>query len=742
MRPCLHIARRDLRSAIAAPMLWLVLATWLFIVHGFFVRDLWQLHGQPVISYTPLYANALWIGGLVLMLFAPALTMNAWAAERAQGTWQLLMTVAVRERDLVLGKFLAAWALLLLLLAATVAMPATLAVVSDVALPHALACYLGLALLAAFLAALGTWIGLLVDGPVAAYILTFGVIAALWLAGIGQDDGLGILRETFGLGRRINPFIAGRLDLAGAVWLLAGAALCLLLAHGAVRTLRLGGGQPWWRRAGMLGAPVAATGIVLVLLVAAAHRADLAVDLSADRRYSLSPALVRQLAATPGRIELYGVWPEEHAGALAPVADAAERMAAAARDGTWRRLDPVRHRPALDDLAARFGDPAPPALWVVRGTRAVRLPLSSLSRRTVQRDVAGALLTLDDPAPPTVRLLQGHGELRPDGAGEDGCRQLVAGLHAAGLRTATVDDAAPPPPASDVLAVLGPTTALGEAALARLDTHLRDGGGVLVLADDRAPRDLGVWLRRRGVVVAGALPRALIEQRDTASLLDPAATCLPATHLVSLERHFAGGGGDLPHHRLLLRGATQLNEHHPLTAPLVAAGVQLLSPFTGPCEAVPSAAVAGAGTPAYEAQPLLRTMAGDAWERRRGEALAVPEGLAQAEARTIAWALAYQPAADAAVSARGPRLMVWGSRQAAADPAIGQAAFANGQFLATACRWLAHREAPPDVPEAEVRAFQVIASDGLMNALAILLVAILPVLGIGVALLTWFDRRR
>ena len=738
-----HLARRDLRAAAAAPLLWLILAAWLGVVHGAFVLTLLNVHGRSGASATPLYVDALWWGGLVLALFAPALTMNSWASERSQGTWQLLMTVPQRELDLVLGKFLAAWGLMLVLLAATLGLPATLAVISDVSAPHAFACYVGLALLAAFLAALGTWIGLIVEGPVAAYVVTFGVVAVLWLAGVGGDDGpLGLISITVGLGSRIGPFLSGRLALSDISWFVAGAGIFLLLAHGAIVAQRQSGSLPWWKRAGIIGGPTSVIAILLIVAVAAASRSGVAADLSADHRFSLSPALTRHLAAVDVPLDLVGVWEDQDDGPLGPISDAGRGMAAAAQRGSWKRLDPLRNRPALADFAARHGDPSPPALWVVRGERATRIGLNRASRLTLQRDVAGALITRADPAPPTVRLLQGHGELRPEARGDDGCGQLLGVLAASGLRSAVLDaatTAAPPP--SDVLAVLGATSPLGGATLGRLDAHLRDGGGVLVLTDDRGAPDLAVWLRRHGVLVTGGVPRALVEERKSESLLDPASPVLPPRHLVSLTRHVVGGERDLPHHNLLLRGAENLNPDHVLTTALVAGGLQLLSPFTGACDAIPPQALADVGVQ-YLPTPLLSTIPGDVWERARGEALAVPKELEQNRPRSLAWALTYTPASDAASAARGARLVVWGSRQAASDAVVGQAAFANGQFLAGACRWLAHRDAPPEVPEAELRAFQVSLSDRALDLLIAILAVLVPVLCIGGALLAWMGQKR
>ncbi|MCX8040621.1 MAG: ABC transporter permease subunit [Planctomycetota bacterium] len=738
-----HIARRDLRAAAAAPLLWLMLAAWLAVVHGAFALTLWEVHGRSGALSTPLYINALWWGALVLALFAPAATMNAWASERAQGTWQLLLTLPLAERDLVLGKFLASWGLLLVLILATLGMPLTLAVISAVSLPHAIACYVGLLCLSAFLAALGVWIGALVEGPVAAFVLSFGVIAVLWLAGVGGADGpLGPLAAVFGLGERIAPLLAGRLALADVAWFLAGAGACLLLAEGALRAQRQSSVLPWWRRAGLAGGPALAIIAALALAVIAAQRSGLALDLSADRRFTLAPALSRILAHETETVQLIGVWRDSEAARFAAIADLAEAAARIAPRGRWQRLDPERHRPQIADLEARHGPLGAPALWVLRGARAQRIALHAGSRITLQRDLAGALLQLADPEPSVVHILQGHGELRLDARGDDGCRELAGVLRASGFQVASYDAAAPPPPPRDVIAVLGPTAPLGSLTLSRLEAHLRDGGGLLVLADDRAPRDLGAWLRRRGVLIAGAAPLALVEQQRLESVLEPDPPTLPPRHLVSLSRHVAGAERELPHHNLLLRGSEHLHPAHPLTAPLLDAGLQLLSPFTGPCEALPPSAVAAAGTPPFEAIPLLATLRGDAWERARGEPLAVPRGLEQAPARWLAWALSYEPAPDAAAAARGARLVVWGSRQAASDSVIAQAAYANGTLLAAACRWLAHREPPPEVPQAELQWFQVDISDRGLEILVLALAVGAPLLALGGALLAWFDQRR
>ena len=238
------------------------------------------------------------------------------------------------------------------------------------------------------------------------------------------------------------------------------------------------------------------------------------------------------------------------------------------------------------------------------------------------------------------------------------------------------------------------------------------------------------------------MPQALAENGDLAALLDPASLLLPARHLVSLNHHVVGQERELPHHNLLLSGADTINPRDPLTSQLIAGGLQLVSPFTAACEVLPPQAVVAAGTPDYRAASLLRTVPGDSWERARGEPLAVPAGIEAAASRGLAWSVQYTPAADAASAARGGRLVVWGSRQAGGDAVLAQGAFANGRLLASACRWLAGREPPPEVPEAEFRAFQIVVSDRGLDLIVAALAALAPVLCIGAAILAWLEQRR
>ena len=139
--------------------------------------------------------------------------------------------------------------------------------------------------------------------------------------------------------------------------------------------------------------------------------------------------------------------------------------------------------------------------------------------------------------------------------------------------------------------------------------------------------------------------------------------------------------------------------------------------------------------------PLLQSAPADAWTKARGDAFQVPDTLAKQSALPFAWAIESMQADASVRDDRGARLVVWGSRQAASDGVLGQGRFANADLLVDAARWLLRRERATAIPEAESSAFRVDATDGLLFWLSALLVAAIPCACIGIAILTWWDRR-
>ena len=516
-------------------------------------------------------------------------------------------------------------------------------------------------------------------------------------------------------------------------------------------------GSPWHSRLGRLGGRTLLVLAVLAIVVAAADRSKLFVDWSADHRFSLSPALVTLLEQQQEPLELVSIWPREVDNVAQPIADGLRLMAERAPKIDYRHIDPVLHKPTLAEFEKRYHEKSV-GVYVVRPAtnRAFRIPLNDGTRQVLQRDVGGALVALADTNPPAISLLQGHGELRPGGGDEDGGDQLIRTLELAGFVVTPVEPARGGRiAAASLLLIPGPVAPLGPD-LEAVRAHLADGGATFVLVDDRAPLDLSLTLRARGVLCGAALPadlrQAMTPTGDLVAALGPQGANLPPRVVVSLRHHAVGQEAAFPHHNLLLEGDL-LTRDHPVTARAASSGQSVVSPWTSPVQVLQPGdmpddvakrlknAYATLGTAPFAAVPLLQSAPADAWTKARGDAFQVPETLAKQSALPFAWAIESMQADASVRDDRGARLVVWGSRQAASDGVLGQQRFANADLLVDSARWLLRRERATAIPEAESSAFRVDATDGLLFWLSALLVAAIPCACIGTAILTWWDRR-
>ena len=181
MAPMLTIAKREFRSYFDSPLAYVVICL-SFIALGFlffFWRGgFWQIDRASVsrlFEFAPL--------GLSLLV-VPVVTMRLVAEERRSGTLEMLITLPVKDSDVIGGKYLGALGLVLVLVLATVVYPIVMfrwpwslgpldpgPVVSG---------YLGLILFSAAAVALGLLVSSFVESQAIAFFVTFIVLGALW----------------------------------------------------------------------------------------------------------------------------------------------------------------------------------------------------------------------------------------------------------------------------------------------------------------------------------------------------------------------------------------------------------------------------------------------------------------------------------------------------------------------------------------------------------------------------------
>lgn len=173
MSNVLAIFRREFWAAFDGPLAYIAVTVFLVLVGGFslFFQD---LLAAGVASLRPVF---FWTAVFYLLLI-PAVTMRLFAEERRTGTLELLVTMPITETEVVLGKYLAALAMMTLALALTGSYPLTLSSLGELDWGATVGGYLGLFLLGAAFTAIGTATSAYTSNQVVAFLtaLLLGVV--------------------------------------------------------------------------------------------------------------------------------------------------------------------------------------------------------------------------------------------------------------------------------------------------------------------------------------------------------------------------------------------------------------------------------------------------------------------------------------------------------------------------------------------------------------------------------------
>lgn len=220
MSLALLIAKRELGSYFRS---WLgpAIVSGALLIEG--ILFYWIGLGQKLLSAEVLQQFFYNTSG-VTMVAALFLSMRLLAEERQTGTLVLLNTSPVSDRDIVLGKFLGAFAVLAGTILISAYMPAWIFVHGKVAIGHMVVGYLGLLLLGGAVTAIGLFGSALARSQVVAVIVGGALLAVmilLWLVAKASEPPLNQYISALALHHEnFRPFMQGILEPAHVVYYL------------------------------------------------------------------------------------------------------------------------------------------------------------------------------------------------------------------------------------------------------------------------------------------------------------------------------------------------------------------------------------------------------------------------------------------------------------------------------------------------------------------------------------------
>jgi len=172
-----HIAvfcKKELRSFFDSPIAYIVITIFLLISGWFFFSDLFLVNQASL-------RNLFNIVPFIFMFFVPAVTMRLISEEKRSGTIEVLLTLPVKDYEIILGKFLAGFILIVVAVILTLVYTLTLSGLGNLDFGSVVAGYVGLIFLGATYLSIGVFTSSLTQNQIVAFITSFVIIFTLYM---------------------------------------------------------------------------------------------------------------------------------------------------------------------------------------------------------------------------------------------------------------------------------------------------------------------------------------------------------------------------------------------------------------------------------------------------------------------------------------------------------------------------------------------------------------------------------
>jgi len=258
VRHIFAIAGRELKSLFASPVAYAVLTLFSVLAGFFFLLNVLEFQEYVIRMQTfqlseqlaelnlndHVIAFFLRSMSVVLLILIPGLTMGLFAAEKANGTEELLLTSPITIWQLVIGKYLAAAVFVALLVLLLALYPGLLFVYGNPELGKTLTGLGALFLVGLVYAAIGAFASSVTRSQLIAFLLAFVLLLVLLMLGSLADLG-GATSETLGsvlrflsTSDRFESMLMGLVDTRDLTYFAAMVASFLILTKAAVESVR------------------------------------------------------------------------------------------------------------------------------------------------------------------------------------------------------------------------------------------------------------------------------------------------------------------------------------------------------------------------------------------------------------------------------------------------------------------------------------------------------------------------
>ncbi|RCK77655.1 MAG: gliding motility protein GldF [Ignavibacteriae bacterium] len=174
MENIITIFKKELKSYFDSAMAYIIIVVFVGLLGWFFTSSLFLVNLATLRSF---FETA----PFLLLFFGPAITMRLISEEKKSGTIELLATKPIQDYEIIIGKFLSAWALFVIALLPTLIYYFTITILGDIEIGPVIGGYLGLILVGAVFIAIGVFGSTLTENQVVAFIISFLFVFILFI---------------------------------------------------------------------------------------------------------------------------------------------------------------------------------------------------------------------------------------------------------------------------------------------------------------------------------------------------------------------------------------------------------------------------------------------------------------------------------------------------------------------------------------------------------------------------------
>lgn len=226
MSAALTIAKREIRTYFNSPVAYIVVTVFMLIAGFLFFQNVIGERQAELRGYFGL-------APLLFVFFTPAMTMRLIAEEKGSGTIEMLVTMPVRDWEIVAGKFLGAMGLLVTLVGMTFFYAISIWLMGPVDRGPVIAGYIGLVLMGGAYIAIGVMASSFTRNQIVSFIVALFISFALFIVGHiapSAPTSLQPIIAFLSMGTHFDSISRGVLDSRDVLYYVSVMAISLVVA--------------------------------------------------------------------------------------------------------------------------------------------------------------------------------------------------------------------------------------------------------------------------------------------------------------------------------------------------------------------------------------------------------------------------------------------------------------------------------------------------------------------------------